>query len=373
MNIIDLLIPIDFASAAFSASLANEYSLACVLKENQQSLPIDEADVYLLSIDGDVNGDVIREKLYALNRISATARVFDLGRLKRGRTTKDLYTALQEVSAFSVSQHGLLILLSADRNMESAVLSSYGGYDFNFVRIDSKLRLNSSVELQDSEGCMYALIQRFKNIFSLSYIGFQNYFSDYKELAYLGAQNTSMLRLGSLRDDMMQAEPLLRDAHCVSFDVEAMRSTDFPAQQLVNANGLRAEEACALAKYIGVGTEVRTVGLYGMCSEYDNRGQSASLAAQILWHVIDAYISGTGESPVMQAGGFEEYVVRFEDLNEVLIFYKSKLTDRWWLKINDDRVDEDLFVPCLEKDYKSALQLDLPDVWLKYIRKFKEK
>ncbi|MFV0522091.1 MAG: arginase family protein [Mangrovibacterium sp.] len=371
MNIEDFVIPIDFGSDPYASLAAKKYSLAGLLRHNQQSVSINEADVALLSIGGDVNGDAIREQLYALNRIDATAKIIDLGTLIKGYTTADLQIALQEVSSFCVSHRLLLVLLSASRNQESAILKSYGKYDFNMLRVDSRFRLSLSGEASEDQCCMRTALQNFKNIFSLSYVGFQNYFVDNEEQTYLESQGTSLFRLGNVRDDIRQVEPLFRDAHYVSFDVESIRTTDFPAQYVANANGIRAEEACALAKYAGAGTDLRTFALYGMHAAHDDRNRSASLAAQLLWHVLEAYLGGVSEDPHIHTDSFEEYLVRFPDLNEAFVFYKSKLTERWWLKLNDRRTDEDLFIPCLEKDYKKALQLDLPEVWLKYIRKFK--
>lgn len=373
MEINDFLIPIDFQSEPWASLATVSTSFGELVMLNQQRLSIDDADVALVSIDGDVDGDQVRQQLYRLNRISSTSRVFDLGHLKRGNGEGDLQVALQEISTYCMNQRLLLLVLSAERRLEQAVLRSYGKYDFNLLRVDSRFRLNSSSENAFGENDLSVLLQEFSNIFSFSSVAFQNYFIDNDQLTYLESLGSDLLRLGQLRDDLRQAEPLFRGAHCVSFDVSSIRSTDFPAQAEANANGLRAEELCALARYAGVGTELKTLALYGMDTMLDWRNQSAGLAAQLFWHVVESYLNGTLESPAIQRTSFEEYLVRFPDSDELLAFYKSALTGRWWFKINDRRIDEDLYVPCLESDYKSALQLDLPEIWLKYIRKFKEK
>ncbi|MFV0291092.1 MAG: hypothetical protein ACK5IJ_09415 [Mangrovibacterium sp.] len=374
MGITSLLNPIDFDLPQWSASLSDTYSLVSLLKKNQSELSLDTADVVLLSIAGDEAGDAIRTQLYALNRIAVNARILDLGELKRGESEADFHHALSAITSYCERHRILMILMHADRSDEYAVLNSYEEREFNLVRVDGRARMNLSAS-NHGLNHMGNLLSRFKNIFTYTGIALQKYFIDNEELTLLNLFDSRVVRLGSFRDDNKQVEPIFRNAHSVSFDVESIRSQDFPAQRHISANGLRSEEACALAKYIGLGGELRNFAIYGVVFTEEElkfkKEISVNLAAQIIWHVLESYLNGVLESPHFQQDSFEEYVVRFPDMRECFTFYRSKISNRWWLKIYDERFDEDLFVPCLESDYQETLNMDIPEIWLRYIKKMK--
>ena len=57
-----------------------------------------------------------------------------------------------------------------------------------------------------------------------------------------------MLRVGKIREHIFEAEPLLREAAMVTFNINAIRYSDAPAQLEPSPNGLFGDEACGLAR-----------------------------------------------------------------------------------------------------------------------------
>ena len=89
-----------------------------------------------------------------------------------------------------------------------------------------------------------------------------------------------MIRLGTLRSNLVVAEPFLRDAHLVSMDISAVKQSEAPGTRFSSPNGLLAEEACQLARYAGLSEQVSCFGIFEVNPKYDNHDQTAHLAAQ---------------------------------------------------------------------------------------------
>ena len=54
-------------------------------------------------------------------------------------------------------------------------------------------------------------------------------------------------------------------------------------------------------------------------------------------------------------------------------FYKSKLSEKWWMEIKDDESDSiflrNKMVPCSYSDYKKASEGEIPERWINAIHK----
>ena len=52
-----------------------------------------------------------------------------------------------------------------------------------------------------------------------------------------------------------------------------------------------------------------------------------------------------------------------KDLDDDLVFVKSSLTDRWWIKFRDN-VDNTLYISCSHEDYLKANRNEVPERWI---------
>ena len=48
-----------------------------------------------------------------------------------------------------------------------------------------------------------------------------------------------------------------------------------------------------------------------------------------------------------------------------ITFFKSKISEKWWVLIDSSKNNTTNFLPCLEEDYKDALNDNIPIRWLK--------
>jgi hypothetical protein len=140
----------------------------------------------------------------------------------------------------------------------------------------------------------------------------------------------------------------------------------------VNAtpNGLYAEEACQIMRYAGLSNRLSSLGIYQYNPAYDYRNQTAILMAQMIWYFVDGFYARKNDNPAENEEGFIKFIVDISDTEQELVFYKSKLSDRWWMQIHDTKENKTHLISCSYNDYKQACSDELPDKWLKSLARF---
>jgi hypothetical protein len=212
-------------------------------------------------------------------------------------------------------------------------------------------------------------------LFNYSLIAFQTYLSDPEMLKTLEDMNFDLHRLGRVREFMEGCEPILRNADILSFDVSSIRSSDFPASENLEPNGLYAEEACRLLRYAGLSNRLNAAIISGWSiSRKNDTDSSEKLVAQLIWHLADGII---GRSPDGLIGNSEDYTIyniSLENIQEEIIFFKNKRNGKWWMKVPMKNNSTSLkkrfhLIPCHIKDYQQAMQGELPESWWQTYKK----
>ena len=119
----------------------------------------------------------------------------------------------------------------------------------NVVTIDSRIDLEEGSLA--SASWIVPLINSPK-LFRYTCLGHQQYLVNPAYIEALEKKGFDVVRLGSLRSNLVMAEPFLRDAHLVSFDIVGHKTIEAPGTRFSSPNGLLAEEACQLSRYAGL-------------------------------------------------------------------------------------------------------------------------
>jgi hypothetical protein len=206
------------------------------------------------------------------------------------------------------------------------------------------------------------------NLFNFSNIGYQSYFNAQEEIDLMERLFFDAYRLGDLGADISLAEPVLRNAHMISLDARAIRASEIGLSDNFSPNGFTGREICAIARYAGISDKVSIFGIY----EMENTVQSAQLIAQIIWYFIEGFNFRVEESPFGQSEDFTKYIVPTDI--EQLVFYKSHLTDRWWVEVpsilnSHTKTNSPALLPCTKKDYLDACDQNIPERWYKAYKK----
>src|SRR6185295_17792470 len=111
-------------------------------------------------------------------------------------------------------------------------------------------------------------------------IGYQTYFVGNEQVELMNKLFFDAYRLGQVRKDMEEVEPIVRNADIVSFDITAVRNSDAPGNGKASPNGFYGEEACQIARYAGISDKLTSIGFYEINPDLDKNSQTSHLAAQ---------------------------------------------------------------------------------------------
>lgn len=317
--------------------------------------------------------DVVRQELYKLIKNAGDFKIIDLGNIEKGATVQDTYVATKYVINELLKSKILPVIIGGSHDLTYAQYLAYEDLrkPIHFVVADEKIDLfNTEDTIYDENFLMKIFTHSPNYLFNFSIIGHQAYYVHDDAIATLERLNFDSYRLGVLREKMEDMEPVLRDADFLSFDMQAIRSSD--GQGVLNAtpNGLYAEEACQIMRYAGLSNRLTSLGIYQYNPAYDFRFQTAQLAAQMIWYFTDGFYARKNDNPADNEEGFLKFTVDISDTDQELVFYKSILSDRWWMQVSDTKENKTHLIPCSYNDYKQACRDEIPDKWLKNLARF---
>lgn len=315
----------------------------------------------------------VREEFYKLFLPPAERefKVIDLGNIKRGETVRDTYFAMASVITELIVHKVIPVIIGGSHDL---TYGQYLGYKslqtlINLVMVDERLDMleNPEKEMDADSFVMNILTQTPNYLFNYSHLGHQTYLNDYKLVQTLESLNFDCHRLGLIRQNMEEVEPVLRDADMVSIDISAIRQADAPAHAQASPNGFSGEELCQICRYAGLSDKLTTLGIYEMNPGLDNNRQTAQLVAQMIWYFVEGYYSRVGDYPIT-INEHLKFTVHVKDAEHDLIFWRSRKTERWWMELpygDKQKFARQQLVPCSFRDYETACNHELPDRWMK--------
>jgi len=228
----------------------------------------------------------------------------------------------------------------------------------NAAVVDMLIDLEETEGISDTGFLMDMLTQQPNFIRHFSHIGFQSYYVNPSMLETLDKLRFDCFRLGRVRDEIQEMEPVLRNCDMLSIDMNAVRMSDAPFLKNGSPNGFFGDEMCQITRYAGMSTQLSSIGIYGYLPENDTNKQGAKLIAQMLWYFVDGYMQRKNEASLNNREGFIEYNISLEGNNT--LFLKSKNTNRWWMQLPEGN-----FTPCSYSDYLTAANNDIPERWFR--------
>jgi arginase family enzyme len=223
--------------------------------------------------------------------------------------------------------------------------------------IDARIDLDME-SLPQSEHFMMEVLTGEPNFLRhYSHLAFQSYYVHPYMLENMDKLRFDCYRVGQIKEQIDEMEPVLRNCHMVSFDLSAIAHAYAPGSA-ISPNGLNGEEACVLARYAGMSHTVNSLGIYGYQPANDLAGMTAKQVSQMIWYFIDGISKGRREDSINDRESFYEYNTAFAEVETV--FLQSKKTGRWWMQLPDNK-----FIACSYKDYVIASNNDIPERWLR--------
>jgi arginase family enzyme len=321
--------------------------------------------------------DEIRKKFYQLFPSSARNKIVDIGNIKKGHSVEDTYFALSEVVAFLIKKEIIPVIIGGSQDLSFANYRAYEklGQIINIFTVDNTFDLGDAEEDIDAQAFLSKIILHQPNfLFNYTNIGYQTYFVDQEAIDLMEKLYFDAYRLGVIRKDIEQVEPLVRNADMISIDISAIRQADAPGNANATPNGFNGEEVCQIARYAGMSDKLTSIGFYECNPVFDNNGQTSHLIAQMIWYFIDGFYNRKHDYPYKDKENYKKYYVSIKENTHEIIFYKSKKSDRWWMEVPcpiDVKIkyERHYLVPCSYNDYQTALADEVPDRWWQVYKK----
>lgn len=320
--------------------------------------------------------DFVRAKLFELRQQKYPYKIVDLGNLVTGHSLNDTYAALGGIMAELLKCGVIPLIIGGSQDLTFAQYNAYQLLEqtVNITSVDAYFDLGTTEEKIHSHSYVGKIILQEPNfLFNFSNIGYQTYFVGYDQVDLMEKLFFDAYRLGQVRKDMEEVEPIIRNADIVSFDITAIRNSDAPGNGKASPNGFYGEEACQIARYAGISDKLTSIGFYEVNPDLDKNGQTAHLTAQMIWYFIEGFYNRKKDLPLVNKAAFTKYRVALKDSEQEIVFFKSQKSERWWMEVpypsNKARYQRHHLVPCSYKDYEVACNQELPERWWQALQK----
>jgi len=347
-----------------------------------QSFSLDSYSIVMFNIpeyEGSENTMVntdcyVRRAFYELHQ-QKMPKIADFGILNLMPTRKETFEVIQKVLTSLLEKNIIPIILGGGHDISYAVYRAYADIKkyVSLTVVDKKFDIGLQEDKLASHSYFGKIMRHNPSyLFHYTNIGYQTHFVSPAATKMLNKMNFDLMRLGNVKSNFVDVEPIMRNTDFLSFDISAIQSFVSSANIYASPNGLTSEESCKMMHYAGLSDKLSVVGLFEYGQSLDNNFQTAQLLAQMIWYFIEGYKSRKNElTPHMK--NCIKYTVAFEDGKNVIVFYKSQLSGRWWMGVpfkNNKNELQNYFVACSYSDYETANNGEVPDRWLKTYTKF---
>lgn len=388
MNLADYFDPVDSGIFDSIHAAAHDDLIHHVrIYTEKEKFPSDaEADIVLIGVNefrgaellmANINAaDAFRKHFYSLKKHSNPCRIVDIGNFITGNSVEDTYFALASVLTELMQKNMLPVIIGGSQDLTYAQYKAYENLEqlFNLVSIDSRFDLGGPDDPMNASTYIGKIVLKQPNyLFNYSNIGHQTYYVGQEQVQLMERLYFDAYRLGQVRTDLKETEPIIRTADVLSVDMSAIRQSDAPASLKPSPNGFYGEEACQFMMYAGMSDKLSNAGIFEFNTS-DHRQQTAGLVAQMVWYLIEGFSNRKNDLPGKNLEqSFTIYRVPVSGNKHEIVFLKSNKTERWWIELPGERLTNKFlrnhFLPCSYKDYQQAISNEVPDRWWMAIQK----
>ncbi len=378
----DLKIFFSAIDDTIAQSIQDVHAFYHALHVNTNSMPdYREADIAIIGLQeerGTISNqgaaaaaDEIRSKLYRLKSGSYSYRIADLGNLRNGMTLEETQLRVKEVCSILLQENVLPILIGGTHDMDYGQFMAYQDLEklISILNVDAFLDLEETDRLGASRQHIHKMLLHEPNyLFNYNQLGHQSYLIDPVSITLLEKLYFDVYRLGLLKENIHEMEPVIRNADMMTFDLTAIKASDACGNANAQPFGLSGEEACQVCWYAGLNEKLSSVGFYEYNPDYDDEHQSTGkVVATMIWYFIEGFYNRKNEQNFTSTD-YLKYVVTLENDPNTIVFYKSKLSEKWWMEVNYPRGKEiyarNCIVPCSYVDYQCANDGEVPERWI---------
>ncbi|MCH6198485.1 formimidoylglutamase [Aquiflexum sp. LQ15W] len=310
----------------------------------------------------------IRDKLFHLKKGHGLYKIADLGDLKRGATREESIQTMATVGEYLIKKQILPVFIGGSHDLDLGQYLSYQNLDklVSLVTVDAKVDMEE-VGTPSENHSQEIILHQPNFLFNYSHLGYQSFLVDKDLTGVMEKLYFDHIRLGHVRSNFKEIEPIIRNADLLSFDICAIQSSDAPGAADAQPFGLSGEEACQICKFAGMNEKLSSFGIFGYQPYYDdNRNKTASVIATMVWYFIEGFYDRK-DTLSFKGNDYIKYTVSLDMKPSTLVFYKSKRSEKWWMEIPHqdlDKFDRNTIIPCSYQDYQMAQSGEIPERWI---------
>jgi hypothetical protein len=304
----------------------------------------------------------VRNQINKLTGLSKKIKILDLGNIISGSVFNDTCERLKAIFSILLNHEIKVFVLGNSAVYHRTISNSFisNNIPINQVWIDSCITWEHFVIDPLSADFSDTLRNAPINFIN---IGYQNYFVEKEIVDFINDSNFESYRLGTVRSKIQDFEPVLRDANMVDISLNALKFSDAPGARKASPNGLSGDEICQLSFFAGYSHRLKVLAIFDLQVANDNRDITSLLAAQVIWYALEGMAVKVFEDPELTPDIFSKFHIHIDIANQNLAFYKSNLTQRWWMEIELAEKKRSVLFSCSEKDYELACRQEIPDRW----------
>ncbi len=365
----DFLTPVSFAAINNDEAYTEGQLGRHITTQDDEAFDINVADIVIIGVKESRGGgtgerendaaDIIRKQLYRLHFWHTDIAIADIGNVETGASLNDSYAAVRTVLEELYRLNKTVVIIGGSHDITLAQYHAYRSVNTTVEAtcIDSEINLRGESHVP-ADNFLMEMFTGDPNILKhYNHIAFQSYFVHPRMLETIDKLRFDCYRLGNVLENIEEMEPVLRNSNMLSFDINAIKYSDAPANKNC-PNGLTGIDACILTRFAGMSNNLNSIGMYGYVPANDTDEITARQLSQMLWYFIDGRHRMKQESALEHREHFNEFHTVFAEVDTT--FLQSKRTDRWWMQMPDGK-----FIACSKNDYLTAGRNDFPERWLR--------
>lgn len=351
-----------------------------LMYDPEASLDIQEADIAILGVPEVRNAyknpscelapDEIRRQFYQLYPWRKDVKIIDLGNLRIGKSVEDTYEVVSEVIAYLVENKVVPIIMGGSNDLAFANYRAYERMErvVNVVSIDPCFDFGEeNAPIRSDAYVNKMLLQQPNFLLNYANVGYQSYMNSPESVSMMETLLFETYRVGLMRMNLEEVEPVVRNADMVSFDISAVRRPDAPGCPHNSSNGFYGEEICQIAKYVGLSDKLSSFGIYEYDPTLDFNNQTSQLIAHVMWYFVEGFLFRQNDGQFKNKSDYRQFNISVSGALEEMVFYHSKKSGRWWVAVpiyqKDQNQVKNYYLPCSQRDYELACEDKISDRW----------
>jgi hypothetical protein len=330
------------SSVVFADEFTDRFSIGYqIQKDTDPDVPIG-TQVAIMGFDPEI-ADAIRREFYQCSYNFNQLQLIDFGNIRK----KEMEFTVQILTEIKKAGLNLVVLGPDDTFLAATQRISDPGQQIAFIEKAGNLLFQPQ--------CLNTYLEN-DGIKKVKLLAYQSHLF---HMSLLSAKKLNQsLGLGDIRNNMRDAEPVLRDVDSLHFMLDSIRYSELPGIPNTTPSGLTSEEACQLLRYFGLNPIRNCLAVYGYDPKYDFHNQGVKMVSQLIWYYLEGLDQKKMDKPESRES-MAEFVVELSDYNLSLSFWKSDYSGRWWVEVPVSE-GEPLFLPCSYLDYKLACNNEMP-------------